>query len=383
MSDTRPNRQLHPETRAAQALRHIDPMHGGVTPAIELSATFARDADYAPRQDYIYGRDGGPTVVHAEDLIRDLEGAAATLTFASGLSAFTTLMETLPPGAHVAAPEVMYHGGLTWLRRLAETGRLSVTFYDQADAQAMAAAVAPGTALLWVETPANPTWDVVDIAAAAGIAHAAGARLAVDGTAAPPCATRALALGADIAFHSATKYLSGHSDVTAGVLSLATDDLLADLREVRYLTGTTLSPFPAWLLIRGMRTLFLRWERACENALAIATALSDHPKVAAVLYPGLPDHPGHAVARAQMTGGFGGMLSILTEAGAEAANAVARNCRVFIPATSLGGVESLIEHRKAVEPPYSKVPDTLLRLSTGIEAAADLIADLEQALDRS
>ena len=249
---------------------------------------------------------------------------------------------------------------------------------------ALEAALTPATRLVWIETPTNPLWEVIDIAAAARAAHASGARLAVDCTTAPPCTTLALALGADIAFHSGTKYMGGHSDLTAGVLSTARrDDLWAELRLIRTLHGSVIAAFEAWLLIRGLRTLFLRFERASANALTIARHFEHHPAIARVLYPGLPAHPGHAIAAAQMTGGFGGMLSLVTHGTFQTAQAVATAARVFIPATSLGGVESLLEHRKAIEGPDSPVPDTLLRLSIGIEDAGDLIDDLEQALERS
>jgi cystathionine gamma-synthase len=375
---------LSPATRAAQALRLIDARTGGVAPAIELSSTFARDAEYAPRQTYIYARDGGPTVEHAEAVLADLDGAAGSLVFASGMAGLVALTETLRTGEHVAAPRVMYYGALAWLHRLAERRGIVVTFFDATEAGALAAALRPETRLVWIETPTNPTWEVIDVAAAAEAAHAVGARLAVDCTAAPPCTMQALALGADVAFQSATKYLGGHSDLTAGVLSAARRDALWDeLREVRTLMGSVLGAFEAWLLIRGVRTLFLRYERASANALAIARAFERHPRVERVLYPGLTSHPGHAVAARQMTGGFGGMLSLLIAGGFEPARDVARFCRVLVPATSLGGVESLIEHRKSVEGPHSVVPANLVRISVGIEEAGDLIADLEQALERA
>jgi cystathionine gamma-synthase len=384
---TSPSRHppLSPATRAAQALRHVDGRTGGVTPAIDLSSTFARDEDYAPRRSYIYARDGGPTVEHAEAVLADLDGAAASLAFSSGMSALVALMDTLRAGDHVAAPAVMYHGGIAWLRRLAERRGIEVTFFDATADGALEEALRPGkTRLLWIETPTNPTWDVIDVAAAADAAHAAGARVAVDCTVAPPCTMRSLELGADFAFHSGTKYMGGHSDLTAGVLSAArTDDLWDEIRLVRTLTGGVIAPFEAWLLIRGIRTLFLRYERASASALTIARHFKRHPGVARVLYPGLPAHPRHEIAARQMTGGFGGMLSILANGDAAAARDVARFVEVFLPATSLGGVESLIEHRKTVEGPASLVPDTLLRLSIGIEDPADLIADLEQALGRA
>jgi cystathionine gamma-synthase len=376
---------LAPATRAAQALRHIDPRTGAVTPAIELSTTFARDTDYAPRQRYIYARDGGPTVEQAEAVLADLDGAADTLVFASGMAAIVALTETLTAGDHVAAPRVMYHGAIAWLKRLAERRGIAVDFFDATEPGALEAALRPGvTRLLWIETPCNPTWDVIDVAASARAAHAAGARLAVDCTAAPPCTLQALALGADLVFHSGTKYLGGHSDLTAGVLSTARDDAQwQEIRALRAMLGNVIAPFEAWLLIRGLRTLFLRFERASASALAIARHLESHPGVARVLYPGLPAHPGHAIAARQMTGGFGGMLSFLVQGDAGRARDVARSTRVFLPATSLGGVESLIEHRKTVEGPGSLVPDTLIRLSVGIEDAGDLIADLDHALGRA
>lgn len=377
------NDRLSPATRAAQALHRIDERTGAVVPGIEPASTFTRDGDYAPRQSYIYARDGGPTVEHAEAVLASLDGAETSLAFASGMAALVTLTETFGPGDRVAAPRIMYHGAQTWLRRLQDRRGIALDFYDQSDPQGAAKAVTPDTTWLWLESPANPNWDVTDIAAATQAAHAAGARVLADCTVAPPCAMRALDLGADVVFHSATKYLNGHSDLTAGVLSLRDPDLAAELRRLRSLLGNVLSAWDAWLLIRGLRTLFIRWERSSQNALAVARHFQGHPKVAQVLYPGLTDHPGHAIAASQMQGGFGGMLSLMVTGDGAIARDVARFTRVFLPATSLGGVESLIEHRKAVEGPHSVVPPQLLRLSIGIEDAADLIADLEQALERA
>ncbi|MHA3914595.1 trans-sulfuration enzyme family protein [Halovulum sp. GXIMD14793] len=373
---------VSPSTRAAQALRLIDERTGAVVPGIELASTFARDHDYAPRQAYIYGRDGGPTVEHAEAVMASLDGAAQSFMFASGMAALVALMETLRPGDHVVAQKVMYHGGLAWLRRKVERHGIELSLFDTSQPETLKDAIRPGkTRIVWIETPVNPTWDVVDITAAADLAHQAGALLAVDCTTAPPCTSTALGLGADIAFHSATKYLGGHSDLTAGVLSLRKDDDLAqEIKSVRYMLGGVLSAFEAWLLIRGIRTLFLRYERASENALAIARHFETHPKIASVLYPGLPTHPGHNIAAKQMIGGFGGMMSLRLTGGFDAAAQTVRACRVFVPATSLGGVESLIEHRKPIEGPQSEVPDDLLRLSVGVEDVNDLISDLEQAL---
>ena len=385
MSDPKPGAPAPPytlETLAVQADRFVDPATGGLSPPIHPSTTFARDADYALRGAYGYSRSGNPTGERVEAVAARLDGAAEAMLFASGLAAFAAFFETLESGRHVVAPRVMYHGGQDWLRRLSERRGIGLSLFDAADPAALAAAIRPGeTAVVWIETPVNPTWDVIDIAAAAEAAHGAGAILGVDATVSTPVTTRPLELGADIVFHSATKYLGGHSDVLAGLLATREADARwAEIRELRTLTGGVCGPFEAWLLLRGLRTLFLRFARASESALAIARRFEGHPALAGVLYPGLESHPGHAVARRQMTKGFGGMLSLLVKGGAVEALGVATRTRLFVPATSLGGVESLIEHRATIEGPHSAVPPNLLRLSVGIENPADLIADLEQAL---
>ena len=383
----KPPKQLNlsPATRAAQALHIIDERTGAVSPMIDLSSTYARDENYDPRQSYIYGRSGGQTVKHAEAVLASLEGGAASLLFASGMAAVVTLMETLETGDHVVAPQIMYHEGMNWIHRLSEKRGIEATFFDTTDPAALANAMRPGqTRIVWIESPTNPNWDVIDIAETARIAHAAGAILAVDCTASPPSTTQALALGADIAFHSATKYLNGHSDMTGGVLTCASvNPLWNELEKIRNMLGSVMAGFEAWLLIRGLRTLYIRFERASENALTIAKHFQGHKLIETVLYPGLPSHPGHDIAKHQMTGGFGGMMSILIKGGESQARDVSRFTQVFVPATSLGGVESLIEHRKAVEGPLSIVADNLIRLSIGIEGVNDLIADLEQALERA
>ncbi len=373
-----------PSTQAVQALHLIDDATGAVVPGIELASTFARGSDYEPVGDFNYARYDNPTTQATEKVLASLDGGADALAFNAGLAATVSVFETVRSGQHIAAPRVMYHGGQDWLRRISETRGIGLTFFDQTEDGALEDSIRPGeTAILWIETPVNPTWDVIDIKKAAKAAHDAGAILAVDSTVAPPCTTRALELGADIVFHSATKYLGGHSDLTAGALICAEENELWDeIKQVRKLTGGILSPFDAWLLLRGMRTLFIRYERASENAMELAQTLSNHPKVERVLYPGLESHPGHEIARKQMRSGFGGMMSILVDGDAEAAKRVATATRLFIPATSLGGVESLIEHRKSVEGPHSIVPPNLLRLSVGIEDVKDLIADLDQALER-
>ena len=371
------------ETIAAQAGHFIDPASGAVTPPIHSSVTFARDADYALIDpDFNYGRANNPTTATAEALLASLEGAEAALLFASGLAAASALFATLPQGARVVAPRVMYQGTLSRIKQMAETGQIEYALFDATEAGALEQTVGTAeTALVWIESPCNPTWDVIDIAAAARTAHDAGARLAVDSTVATPVLTRPLDLGADVVFHSATKYLNGHSDVLAGVLvSAKADDAWQRIGDARWLGGAVLGVFEAWLLIRGLRTLFLRVRRASESALAIARHFEGHKKLDAVLYPGLASHPGHAIAARQMTSGFGGMLSLLVTGGREAAIRTASCAEIFLPATSLGGVESLVEHRATIEGLESDVPENLLRLSVGIEDVGELIADLEHML---
>lgn len=379
------NRRLSPESLAAQAVHYIDSDTGAVVPPIHTATTFARDRDYQTISHYIYGRNESPTYAPAEALLARLDAGAEALLFASGLAAIAAVLETLPMGARIVAPMIMYHGTLARMHHLAATRGMVLALFDPDNPDGLQNAVAAGkTDLVWIETAVNPTWTVIDVAAAAKVAHAAGAFLAVDSTVTPPVTTQPLALGADIVMHSATKYLNGHSDVTAGVLvTAAADDRWATIKEIRKDTGGILGPFEAWLLLRGLRTLFIRFERASQSALALAQHFDGHPGVEAVLYPGLPNSHGYAIACKQMQGGFGGMLSILVKGGMAAAKSVTANLNVFIAATSLGGVESLVEHRKIIEGPDSLVPDNLLRLSIGIESVDDLIADLEQALARA
>lgn len=381
---SKPPRQLNlaPATRAAQAMHAMDERTGAVVPEIQLSSTYARNDDYELRAGYTYARYGNPTTSQAEKIISSLDGSAASLLFTAGMAAFGALFETLDNGDHVVLPEVMYHGGLDWVRRLERKRGLKITQFDATKPNALEDAIRPDTKLVWIESATNPSWDVIDIKAAADATHAVGALLAVDCTVSPAVTLDTLALGADIAFQSATKYLNGHSDITGGVLSIAKEGALLDeLTQVRKMQGTTMAAFEAWLLIRGMRTLYLRFERASTNALAIATHFENHPKIDAVLYPGLPSHPGHEIAKRQMKHGFGGMMSLLLTGGEEAARNTASRTHLFFPATSLGGVESLIEHRKTVEGPDSLVAPNLLRLSVGVEDVNDLINDIEQALD--
>jgi len=377
---------VSPETLAAQGFGEADPVSGGLAPVITPATNFERQPDGSYRQGRVYTRADNPTYELAEGMLAALEGAdCACVLFASGMAAATAVFQSLLPGDHVLVSRVLYWGVRKWLAEFALTWGLDVEFADTTDLGAVAACLRPGrTRLVWVETPANPMWDITDLAAVCELAHAAGARVAVDNTVATPVLTRPFEHGADLVMHSATKYLNGHSDVLAGaVLSARRDPFWERIRSWRRNAGAMPGPFEAWLLQRGMRTLFLRVHRASETALAIATHLDGHPALTDVLYPGLPTHPGHEIAARQMTGGFGGMLSIRLAGGPEHAVAVLQAVRVFKRATSLGGVESLIEHRAASEGPSSPVPADLLRLSIGIEAARDLIADLDAALGQA
>ncbi len=376
-------KSVHPATLLAGAAHQIDARTGAMVPPIEPSTSYARDEHYETRRDGItYSRDDNATYLPAETVLRQIEGGEDALLFASGLAGATAVFKTLRSGDHVVAPKIMYHGLRDWLDDFCPRFGVALDYYDPAKADSLQLTVRSGaTKLVWVESPCNPTWDVTDILAAARLAHEAGAKLAVDSTAATPVLTRPLELGADIVMHSATKYLNGHGDVVAGALVCKQSD--AQWQAVRFQRlhgGAVLGPFEAWLLLRGLRTLWIRVHRACDNALKVARYLEQHAAVKRVLYPGLESHPGHIVAKRQMDGGFGGMLSMLIKGDAETARRLATSTRLLAPATSLGGVESLIEHRATVEGPRSPIPKNLLRLSIGIEDADDLIADLDQAL---
>ena len=375
-------------TILAQLGHYLDQNDGALVPPIQSSTTFARGKDYAPMGAHIYSRASSPGDSLAAKIFAELEGGADALMFGSGMAAIATLFETVDAGRHIVAPAVMYHGAQDWLRRIAARRGIGLTLFDATDPNGLSDALRPGeTDLVWIEPATNPHWDIIDIAAAAKLAHAAGARLAVDATVTPPVTTRPIALGADYVFHSATKYLNGHSDVCAGVLVCAdsdehgADERWADITRVRSLLGGMLGAFECWLLLRGLRTLALRFDQASRSALAIATHFETDARLDGVLYPGLPSHPGHAIAKRQMHDGFGGMMSMHVRGDAAKTIRVATNTKVFIPATSLGGVESLIEHRATVEGAHSVVAPNLLRLSIGIEDVDELIADLDQALN--
>ena len=374
---------LKPASVLAHGGRRPDAAGGDVAPVLRPSTNFARDAAYRlPEGERSYTRDANPGYPPLEAMLARLEGGAQALLFGSGMAAATAVLQALRPGDHIVLQHVLYWGVRDWMLSYAKDWGLGLDLVDAADPKGLAAAVRPGTTkLVWIETPANPTWDIVDIAAAAQIAHEAGARLVVDSTVATPILSRPIEHGADIVMHSATKALNGHGDVLAGVLVTAAEDgFWARVRASRHFGGAVLGTFETWLLHRGLRTLHLRVARASANALALARHFEGHPKLEAVLYPGLERHPGHALAKRQMQGGFGYGLSLRVKGGAEAALKLCAGCTLIVRATSLGGTETLIEHRASVEEPGSPVPPNLLRLSVGIEDAGDLIADLERAL---
>jgi len=381
---------MKPESIAAQALGWVDAETRAIAPPIHTSTTFIRDPDNRYRSGRVYARDHNPTFDQAEALLTALEGGHASLLFASGMAAATAVFQALAPGEHVLAPKVMYWSLRNWLMNFATHWGLRVDFIDMTDPDDVRRRMEPGsTKLVWIETPANPLWTITDIALTCDIAHAAGAVVAVDSTVATPVLTRPLALGADIVMHAATKYLNGHSDVIAGSLTTREDSAIwTRVKNIRVQMGSVLGPFEAWLLTRGMRTLFPRVRVACASAQAIADHFAQHRLIQEVLYPGLPSFAGHAVAAKQMHGGFGGMLSIRvrgssSRSGEDAAVATAADVALWKRATSLGGVESLIEHRASVEGPGTPAPADLLRLSVGIEDTQDLIADLEHALSQA
>jgi cystathionine gamma-synthase len=374
---------VQPETLLSQGGGAHDPGTGGVTPAIQLSSTYMRGPDNALLTENFYARYATPNGRQTENAIAQLEGAADARLFSSGMAAALAPFRTLAPGAHVVATRRGYFSIVAWLMEQHARGTLDVSFFDPRRPEDLPKLVREGeTRLVWIETPVNPVYEAVDIAAAAAAAHGAGALLGVDSTAATPLLTRPIEHGADLVFHSATKYLNGHSDVLAGVICTRDDTLpiWKAIDQERTVGGAALGGFEAWLLLRGMRTMHLRVRRQCENALRIARDLEGHPAVARVTYPGLPSHPQHAVAQKQMQGGFGGMMSFEVKGGAAAALGLISRLKLIKVATSLGGVETLIEHRRSIEGPQSDVPEGLLRLSVGCEHADDIWADLNKAL---
>ena len=376
---------LDPRTRVAQLQGYTDRTTGSIVPAIDLSTTYARDQNYQLAGGRVYSRADNPGYEYVENLITDLEHGAASAVFASGMAAATSVFFALKPGDHVIVSKIIYWALRSWVLDWAANWGVDLELVDTTSPTTVRAALKPGrTRLLWIETPANPTLAITDIAAMAELAHEVSAMLAVDSTFATPVFQQPLRLGADLVMHSATKYLNGHSDVIAGTLTTRVKDAFWDrIVRHRFQTGNVLGPVECWLLVRGLRTLFVRVEAQTRSAQAIAEHFAGYRGVERVLYPGLPGHPGYDVAGRNMHGGFGAMLSLQVTGAAQEALTVAKGLQIWRRATSLGGVESLVEHRASVEPATSPTPKNLLRLSVGLEAVTDLIADLEQALKQS
>lgn len=371
---------MHFETKAIHAGMHIDEETGAVAPPIHLSTTFERNAEGGDSRGFAYIRDGNPTQTRLEEALAAIDSAAAALAFASGMAAGATLLQSLPRGAHVLLPDDSYYAYRGLAREWFENWGLTFDVVAMEDLDAVRAAMRAETRLVWTESPSNPLLKIVDLRAIAALAHERNALCLVDGTFATPALQRPLELGADVVLHSSTKYMGGHTDVQGGTLAFRERDAFFEhVAHARKMTGGVASPFNSWLVLRGIRTLAARMRVHSENALHVARFLATHPRVAAVYYPGLESHPGHAIARTQMSS-FGGMLSFLVRSTREDALHVASRTTLFTRATSLGSVESLIEHRNSSEGPGSTTPETLLRVSVGLEHPDDLIADLSKSL---
>jgi cystathionine gamma-synthase len=357
----------------------IDPSTRAVAPAIHLSTTYARDGSYELGP-WHYVREGNPTQALFEDALSKIEGGAGALAFASGMAAGAAVIQSLEPGSHVVLPEDVYYGYRAAASEFLRGWGYRIDYASMDESGSLERAVRDDTRLVWLETPSNPMLKVTDLRAAVAVAESVGALTLADDTFATPALQRPIPLGVDMVLHATTKYIGGHSDVHGGALVFARRGEFFDrVLLARKNLGAIGSPFHAWLALRGLRTLGCRMDRHSRNAMSLATWLASHPRVRQVHYPGLPSHPGHEVARRQMVA-FGGMLSFQLADGGQAAKSAATRTRLFVPATSLGGVESLIEHRHSVEGPDSKTPPDLLRLSVGLEDPEDLMEDLDKAL---
>jgi len=373
------------ETMAIHAGQEPEPRTGAVVPPIYQTSTYAQDAVGSPRLGYEYSRTANPTRDALQECLAALEGGRRGLAFASGLAAEDTLLRTVcKPGDHVVIPDDAYGGTYRLFAKVAERWGLQWTAARISDVDSVRAAVRKETRIVWVETPTNPLLGIADLAGLATLAHDNGALLAVDNTFASPYLQQPLAHGADVVIHSTTKYVGGHSDVVGGALVTRDDALGEALAYHQNAMGAVSGPFDAWLTLRGVKTLGVRMDRHCDNAERVVEFLTGHAKVAQVLYPGLPEHPGHEIAAKQMRR-FGGMVSFRAVGGEESAVAICNRAKLFVLGESLGGVESLIEHparmthASAAGSPL-EVPGDLVRLSVGIETVDDLVADLEQAM---
>ena len=368
------------ETLAIHAGGEPDRETGAVTPPIHLATTFKHGPAAERLAGYEYQREGNPTNDRLCAALAAVEAGEAALSFASGMAAITTVLESLPPGARILIPDDCYAGLRVLAAEFLPERGVVVRTVDMSNLQVVDAACAEGVDMVWAETPSNPLMKISDIAALSALAHKHQALLVCDNTFASPVLQQPLLLGADVVMHSTTKYFGGHSDVLGGALVFArADDLYRKVAHRLHITGATLAPFSAWLTLRGFRSLPARMSLHCSNARRLADFLATHPQVGRVNYPGLPSHPGHAIAAAQMRD-FGGMLSVQLRGGRDAALAMAGGLRIFTNATSLGGCESLVEHRASVEGDNPVSPQDLLRISVGLEHIDDLIADLASAL---
>jgi len=369
------------ETETVHMGNHIDPHTGAVVPPIVMSTTFAREADGSFPSGYVYTRSDNPNRHALEETLANLEGGARALAFSSGQAATNAVFQMLKSGDHVVIANEAYFGTPKLVREIFSHLGITASYVDMSNLAAVQAAMTAQTKIVWIETPSNPLLTISDIQAISEIAHQSGALLVADNTWASPLVQRPLAHGADIVMHSTTKYISGHTDVLGGALIFArNDEVTARAQMVQTLGGAVPSPFDCWLMMRGIRTLALRVRQQVDSAQRVAEFLADHPAIERVNYPGLDSHAGHAIAARQMTNGFGGMLSFHVRGGADDAMALAARLQLFTRATSLGGIESLIEHRASIEGPTSATPQNLLRVSIGIEHVDDLIDDLRQAI---
>ena len=375
------NEKLHFETKAIQSTLIKDAQASSVTQPIYLTTTFEREDDGSYAHGFVYSRLDNPNRKQLEESVAMLENGDKGFAFASGMAAINAVFQTLKTGDHVIIPDDAYYAAEILLKDVYERWGLQMTKADMSNIEAVQNAVQPNTKLIWLETPSNPLLKISDIKTISSIAHKAGAMCAVDNTWATPVIQLPLDLGADIVMHSTTKYFGGHCDVLGGVVIIKNNEELARrLSSIQTKGGAVPSPFDCWMISRGIKTLSLRVKAQTENANQIAEYLSTHPEIEKVNYPGLTSHPQHAVAAKQMIGGFGAMLSVQIKGGAKEAMAVTSRLKLFTTATSLGGVESLVEHRQSVEGPYTKTPENLLRVSVGVEHIDDLINDWKQSL---
>jgi cystathionine gamma-synthase len=372
---------MHKETQAIHATNLVDETAGAIATPIFLTTTFTRDVDGSYPKGHMYSRNSNPNRDALEKGLAALEGGAEAFAFASGLAAVSAVLQCLSSGDHVLMPAVGYYASVKLAEEIMGPWGLQMTQVDMEDLSAVETAILPNTKLIWIETPANPLLSLTDISAICALAHARGIRVAVDNTIATPILQNPILLGADIVMHATTKYIGGHSDILGGAIIVRESDAWsARLKRVQILMGATQNPLDCYLLARGLKTLPLRMREHSASALELATRLEKHPSIERVHYPGLASHPQHALALRQMPRGFSGMISIQIKGDEANARLVAGRLRLFQQATSLGGVESLVEHRRSIEGPQSTTPGNLLRISAGLEHIDDLWADFEQAL---